>query len=120
MAYDRIPTGITVDRQARNMTVEWNDGHTSVYSFSLLRYACPCAECKGGHENMRADPDPKVFDLAAEDSPATRIQNVEAVGSYALTIAWEDGHHYGIYNWTYLRKLCPCRQCREDMEEGGR
>jgi DUF971 family protein len=64
---------------------------------------------------MRSDPDPEVFFRPVEDSPATRVQNVEAVGSYALTIAWEDGHHYGIYNWNYLRKLCPCQDCRAEM-----
>ena len=47
-----------------------------------------------------------------EDSPATRISNVVAVGSYALTVVWEDGHDYGIYNWHYLRALCPCAECR--------
>jgi len=119
MAYEWKPTGITVDRQARQMTVQWSDEHTSVYPFSLLRYACPCAECRGGHEHMRSDPDPQVFARPAEDSAATRIQNVEAVGSYALTITWEDGHHYGIYNWNYLRKLCPCRECRAEMGQRG-
>jgi len=93
------------------MTIQWNDGHTSIYPFALLRHACPCASCRGGHENMRAEPDPHVFDLPDDDSPATRIQNVEAVGTYAMMIAWEDGHHYGIYNWRYLRLLCPCEEC---------
>jgi DUF971 family protein len=120
MVYESKPTGITVDRQTHKMTVQWSDGHTSRYPFSLLRFACPCAECRGGHEHMRSDPDPGVFDLPDEDSTATRIQNVEAVGSYALTIAWEDGHHYGIYNWNYLRKLCPCPECRGDPAQAGK
>jgi len=30
-----------------------------------------------------------------------------------LTIVWEDGHDYGIYNWHYLRALCPCNECRK-------
>jgi DUF971 family protein len=108
------PTGITADRQRRQMTITWGDGHTSTYSFSLLRHACPCAECRGGHENMSVEPDPTVFDLAEEDVPATRIKNIEAVGSYAITIEWEDGHTYGIYNWHYLRTLCPCSECRRN------
>src|SRR3989304_3499378 len=108
MTYNQKPTAITADRKTREMTIEWNDGHTSVYSFTLLRRACPCAECQGGHEHMRSEPDPEVFNYPREDTAATRMRNVEAVGSYALTIEWEDGHHYGIYNWNYLRKLCPC------------
>ena len=106
------PTGVTADRQKREMTVTWSDGHTSVYPFGLLRAACPCASCRGGHENMRSDPDEAVFSVQLPDSPQTRIRRVEPVGAYAITIEWEDGHHFGIYNWHFLRKLCPCPQCR--------
>jgi DUF971 family protein len=62
---------------------------------------------------MGSDPDPVVFLRPAEDTPATRLKNLEAVGAYAITIEWEDGHHYGIYNWNYLRALCPCLECRQ-------
>lgn len=117
MGEELKPIEITADRQARQMTVRWSDGHTSVYPFALLRFACPCAQCRGGHENMRPEPDPQVFSLPPEDTPATRLRNVEAVGSYGLTIEWEDGHHYGIYNWSYLRKLCPCPACRADATD---
>jgi DUF971 family protein len=107
------PNGINVDRNTGQMTIPWNDGHSSVYSFSLLRHACPCAECRGGHANMRSEPDPAVFDMPDEATPATMIRHIELVGSYALTIEWEDGHHYGIYTWHYLRALCPCPICRK-------
>jgi len=108
------PVGITANRQTRQLSITWADGHTSVYPFSLLRHACPCAECRGGHDKMGTEPDPAVFDLADEDTAATRITNLEQVGSYALTIIWEDGHHYGIYNWRYLRLLCPCEECAKN------
>jgi len=111
------PTGITANRQTRELSITWNDGHQSVYPFSLLRAACPCAECRGGHANMRSDPDREVFDLPLTDTPASRLVNLEAVGSYAITPAWEDGHHFGIYNWHYLRALCPCPDCRAAAEE---
>ena len=61
---------------------------------------------------MKSEPDEAVFSAQLEDSSATRLTNVVAVGSYALTIVWEDGHDYGIYNWHYLRALCPCAECR--------
>ncbi len=61
---------------------------------------------------MKSEPDAGVFDVQLEDSLMTRINNVKAVGSYALTIVWEDGHDYGIYNWHYLRSLCPCEEDR--------
>jgi DUF971 family protein len=106
------PINISADRQAMEMTVTWSDGHTSIYPFSLLRAACPCAQCRGGHENMRAEPDLAVFETRLEDSPATHLVNIVSVGSYAITPVWEDGHDYGIYNWHYLRALCPCPKCR--------
>jgi DUF971 family protein len=106
------PKGITADRTKQNLTILWEDDHESIYSFSLLRHACPCAACRGGHERMTRLPDEHVFAMADEDTPATHLVNVQAVGSYALSIAWEDGHDYGIYNWEYLRALCPCPICR--------
>lgn len=106
------PTNITVNKKTREFRITWDDAHVSVYDFGLLRAACPCAACRGGHENMRAEPEASVFEQRLDDSPATRVSNVRAVGSYALTVVWEDGHDYGIYNWHYLRALCPCPEDR--------
>lgn len=112
MSDNPIPSSITANRQTREMTITWNDGHTSVYPFGLLRAACPCASCRGGHEYMTEEPTEEMFAAQLPDSPSTRMNKVEAVGSYAMMIEWADGHHFGIYNWHYLRKLCPCSQCR--------
>jgi DUF971 family protein len=106
------PANITADRAVRELTIIWKDGHKSIYPFGLLRSACPCASCRGGHENMKSEPDEQVFSSQLPDSPATRMRRIEAVGQYAISIEWEDGHHYGIYNWHYLRALCPCSDCR--------
>lgn len=113
MKNEPIPTTVTADRIQKIMIVNWNDGHQSRYPFILLRAGCPCASCRGGHENMHPDPDPEVFQAVLEDSPAVHLNQVEGVGSYGITIEWEDGHHDGIFNWHYLRALCPCPQCRE-------
>lgn len=102
-----IPSSITANRHTGELTIQWNDGVSCVYPFKLLRAACPCASCRGGHENMRSEPDPEVFLMELPDGPAVRIRNISAVGSYAINFDWEDGHHYGIYNWHYLRALCP-------------
>ncbi len=112
------PKSITADRLTGVLTVQWDDGHTSQYLFGLLRAACPCASCRGGHEYMRPEPDPVVFVTQLPDSAATRMSKAELVGSYALTVEWEDGHHYGIYNWHYLRALCPCSECRREVANG--
>jgi len=111
---ETIPTNITANRQTRILTITWNDGHISHYPFAFLRRACPCATCKGGHENMGAPPPAEIYMLPDENTPATRLTNIEAVGSYAISLQWEDGHQYGIYNWKYLRAICPCEACRPD------
>jgi DUF971 family protein len=107
------PTSIQADRQKDVLTIHWNDGHTSHFGFTLLRAACPCASCRGGHENMRSTPDPAVFTIELPDTPAVHLEKAELVGAYAINFEWKDGHHYGIYNWAYLRDLCPCESCRE-------
>jgi len=109
------PAGITVNRNSYFITIRWKDGHSSEYSFSLLRNACPCVECRGGHDQMSDRPDPGVFNFRQEDSERPRLINVVSVGSYAISIQWEDGHSAGIYNWDYLRLLCPCSECRFGM-----
>ncbi|NPV76848.1 MAG: DUF971 domain-containing protein [Anaerolineae bacterium] len=111
MNLEEKPNSITIDRKQKVLTILWADGHQSAYPFGLIRAACPCASCRGGHENMRNEPDPDVFKSRLEDSPATRIQNAGSVGSYALNIRWEDGHDFGIYTWYFLRLLCPCAEC---------
>lgn len=113
------PRSITADRNSNHLTIQWSDGHTSNYSFELLRAACPCVNCQGGHANMRAEPDRNVYSHQLEVSPATRMRSLEGVGSYGVLIEWEDGHRYGIYNWHYLRALCPCPTCREVWDHVG-
>ena len=107
------PTSIKANREKKELTVEWDDGHFSLYPFSLLRAGCPCAECRGGHDKMGDTPNPVVFEAAVIDSPATRLKDLLPVGSYGITPVWEDGHDAGIYQWRYLRALCPCDQCRK-------
>ena len=100
------PKSIVAKRKSALLTIEWNDGKTCDYPFSLLRNACPCAQCRGGHENMHPEPADDVFIIPLVSADTTRLKNVEAVGNYALNLEWEDGHKYGIYNWHYLRVLC--------------
>jgi DUF971 family protein len=107
------PTSITANREKKELAVIWDDGHASLYTFSLLRAGCPCAECRGGHDKMGDTPDLSMFSADLPDSSATRINNVVPVGSYGLTPVWEDGHAAGIYRWEYLRALCPCGECRK-------
>jgi DUF971 family protein len=110
------PVEIIADKNEKILTVRWADGHESRYPFGLVRAGCPCVVCRGGHENMSQQPAPAVFDAVLPDSPATRMVSAKAVGAYAISFAWEDGHSEGIYAWDYLRALCPCDLCRNPVE----
>ena len=107
------PTNITADRQKRTLFITWDDGHESAYPFDGLRAVCPCVECKGGHAYMGGPPDPKLV----RDTPPTdlNLEQVSAVGSYALQFFWADGHNTGIYTWDTLREACPCSICLKAM-----
>ena len=113
------PTSISANREKKEVSVIWDDGHSSLYPFSLMRAGCPCAECRGGHDKMGATPDPSAFTVGLPDSPATHLTDIVPVGSYAINIAWEDGHSAGIYRWEYLRALCPCSECRKNKSAAG-
>lgn len=113
-----FPTEITANKKVRELIVVWSDRHRSTYPFPLLRHACPCEQCRGGHDGMSHEPPPEVFYMPEEDTAAMRLVSVEGAGSHGITIEWEDGHHFGIYDWHYLRALCPCPICREMMIYG--
>ena len=79
------PINITANRRSRELIVDWRDGHTSTYSFTLLRNVCPCAECRGGHDNMGVLPDAEIFLLPDRESPATRLRNGKMVTTMEFT-----------------------------------
>jgi DUF971 family protein len=103
------PKQITADRRKRMLYIGWDDGHESHYRFSGLRAVCPCVECKGGHAQMGLPPEPRVV----RDTPLVdlNLEQVVAVGSYAIQFYWDDGHSTGIYTWELLRAACPCENC---------
>jgi DUF971 family protein len=100
------PKNITLDKTTGFLIIVWSDDRTCRYPLSHLREACPCVECRGGHENMgrRGDPD-NILVLTPVRS--YKIDRLELVGNYALQPFWDDGHHTGMYTWDYLRRLCP-------------
>ena len=109
-----VPKNLAVNKNTKKMVVSWKDGHDSYLSFSALRFACPCVECRGGHDQMSGEPPSDVFDQPVEESDRTNLVKVESVGSYGISISWRDGHSAGIYNWDYLRLMCPCKECRDN------
>ncbi|GIX48985.1 MAG: hypothetical protein KatS3mg131_3196 [Candidatus Tectimicrobiota bacterium] len=91
------------------MRVLWSDGHESRYAYAELRKACPCATCREQRAQQQQNPFQILTSVTPKEVEPVRLS---AVGNYALSIEWSDGHRTGIYPWELLRALCPCPQCR--------
>jgi DUF971 family protein len=104
------PADIEVHIPDRAMTIQWGDGHRSVYPFDLLRKECPCAVCR----EARAATDDlfKVVTNTVGPGEVT-VTGAEQVGRYAVRFNWSDGHNTGIYSYEYLRAICPCEMCQK-------
>jgi len=88
----RVPTEISLHQKSRLLVVSFGDE---------TRFELPC-------EYLR------VFSKAAEvrtlEKPETgkervNIEKIEAQGSYAIRIFFDDGHNTGIYSWETLHDL---------------
>lgn len=100
------PTNVNLNRQEAYLEVSWSDEKICRYPLPELREACPCVECRGGHEFMGREFEPKNI-LELKPARSYKIEGLELVGNYALQPVWDDGHSTGIYSWDYLRRICP-------------
>lgn len=97
------PQNIHADRPARQLTIEWADGHKSTYDFTPLRWLCPCAFCRGeAGQPGWLDSNPTLTE------EQTELADISLVGNYALQPTWADGHSSGFYSFAHLRRNCPC------------
>lgn len=101
-----IPSGITLNKTEGYLEIVWQDGSICRYPLSHLREACPCVECRGGHQFMGIENAPENI-LKLTPKRAYTVTALNPVGHYALQPVWDDGHSTGIYTWEYLRYLCP-------------
>ena len=100
------PKNITLNKSEGYLEITWLDGRVCKYPLSHLREACPCVQCRGGHEFMGREHDPDNI-LVLTPARSYQITDIEMIGNYAIQPVWDDGHHNGIYTWDYLRHLCP-------------
>jgi len=109
------PVDISAKREESRLKIKWSNGEESVLTFDLLRNSCPCAQCRGGHENMKPEPDDSMFIIPLMDVKTTQLVDIKPTGGYAITLHWADGHSAGIYNWHYLYML---HQMNMDKDKG--
>jgi DUF971 family protein len=96
----QFPTEINYSKATGVIRITWNDGHVGEYSAEYLRGYCPCALCQGHGAEI------KFISV-----PDAQVQEIRAIGNYAIEFHWQDGHSTGIYSYDYLRGLCPCAAC---------
>ncbi len=89
----------------KGIRIRWQDGHEALYPHSYLREGCQCAACVDEWSGKKLiSPE-----LIPNDIAPTIIK---AVGRYAVSIHWSDGHDTGIYPFDYIRNICPCPDCK--------
>lgn len=92
------PSNIRALQSERVLEVTWPDGQVVRFPYRFLRVECPCASCRdewSGERIIREGAIPADLTLAAMDP----------VGTYAVQLAWSDGHSSGLYTWESLRQL---------------
>ena len=87
------PTEIRLHQQSRILEIAFADGASFRLPCEFLRVYSPSAEVRGH------GPGQEVLQVGKKEVGITRI---EPVGSYAVQLAFSDGHDTGIYSWDLL------------------
>jgi DUF971 family protein len=106
------PEHIAISKST-GIKIDWKDRHHSEYGLQYLRDHCPCATCTGAHGTPPRQPE--AANPLPLFKPKLKMNNVEAVGNYAIRISWSDGHSTGIYSYDHLRQICPCPECKDSQ-----
>ena len=84
------------------IAVVWDDGSESYIPLARLRRGCPCAACAGEKDVLGREYKGPPVQYTEKSFQISQFQNV---GGYAISFAWADGHHTGIYSYDYLKRL---------------
>ena len=93
-----VPVRIRV-KQMQYLYIVWDNGTETTITLEKLRKFCPCAACITSRDRMGKNYIPIYNDKQK------RVAAVTQIGSYAIQIAWEDGHNQGIYEYPFLKNL---------------
>ncbi|MGC2166199.1 MAG: DUF971 domain-containing protein [Gallionella sp.] len=90
------PTEITLHQKSGTLEISYEDGARFNLPFEFLRVHSPSAEVRGH------GPGEHVLQVGKMN---VVLREIEPVGSYALKLAFDDGHDSGLYSWEYLYDL---------------
>lgn len=90
------PTEINLHKMSRILEIAFEDGARFNLPAEYLRVNSPSAEVQGH------GPGQGTLQLGKED---VNIDNLVAVGNYAIQLFFDDNHNTGIYSWDTLYDL---------------
>ena len=90
------PRAIVYHRDDRALELDYGGPDKALLTAELLRVYSPSAEVRGHSEADRVLQTGKKY---------VAIEEVTAVGNYAIRIVFDDGHDTGIYSWSFLKDL---------------
>ncbi|MDB5569342.1 MAG: hypothetical protein JWN93_525 [Hyphomicrobiales bacterium] len=90
------PTELRLSKDRRTLIVAFEDGVRHELPAEALRVMSPSAEVQGHSEAERK---------TVGGKRNVSIIKVDAVGNYAVRLAFDDMHDSGIYSWAFLREL---------------
>jgi DUF971 family protein len=97
----KIPSAVQLHRQSRILELGYGEGENYQLSCELLRVWSPSAEVRGHGQGQ------EVLQTGKKN---VSINEIKAVGNYALQLCFDDGHDTGLYSWDYLYELCRERE----------
>lgn len=97
MTISMAPVDLKLHRKTGILELSYSDGGIYSLPAEFLRVHSPSAEVRGH------GPGQEVLQTGKK---SVKIDNIEAVGNYAVRLHFSDDHNTGIYSWEYLRELC--------------
>ena len=89
------PAHIALPQKSRQLEIHFSDGSEFHLPFEYLRVFSPSADVRMAKKRGE-------LILGKEQ---VSISKVEPIGSYAIRIQFDDGHHSGVYSWSTLKEL---------------
>ena len=90
------PTELRLAKDRRTLIVAFDDGARYELPAEMLRVMSPSAEVQGHSEAERK---------TVGGKRNVSIIKVDAVGNYAVRLAFDDMHDSGIFSWVFLREM---------------
>jgi DUF971 family protein len=92
------PSNIRALQADQVLEVTWPDHRVDRLAYRKLRSECPCAACRDEWTGQRIlDPNSIRPDL--------KLVGMDNIGTYAVQLAWNDGHSSGLFTWETLRSI---------------